>query len=228
MCCNSGEKGRTSTTGSQGLRFFFEELITSINDLCSPIYKDSMLLLHSQVSIILCTVSCQRKIKIDKFQELCNNATFNIITNMPWAPISHTLQGVLHHSADLITLNDGYGFGNLLEESLEANNKDIRNYLKLLSRKTSHLEQLTDVMSRLLERSYPCVLNQLSIRILQSYAKIVVQMSIQADLMSICFQNQRDILMICLKTLFMINYTVINIFYYFNFLSLNICCKFNS
>ena len=159
MCCNSGEKGWTSTTGSQGLRFFFEELISSINDLCSPIYKDSMLLLHSQVSIILHIVSCQRKIKIDKFQELCNNATLNIITNMPWAPISHTFQGVLHHSADLITLNDGYGFGNLSEEGLEANNKDIRNYLKLLSRKTSHLEQLTDVMSRLLERSYPCVLN---------------------------------------------------------------------
>ena len=90
MCCNSGEKGGTSTTGSQGHRFFSEELISSINDLCSPIYKDSMLLLHSQISIILRIVSCQRKIKIDNFQELCNNATLNIITNMPWAQINHT------------------------------------------------------------------------------------------------------------------------------------------
>ena len=78
---------------------------------------------------------------------------------MPLTQINHTLHGVLHHSADLITLNDGYGQGNLSEEGLEANNKDIRNYLKLLSRKTAHLEQLIDVMSRLLERSDTCVLN---------------------------------------------------------------------
>ena len=80
---------------------------------------------------------------------------------MPWAQLNHTLHGSLHHSADLITLNDGYGLGNLSEEGLEANNKDIRNYLKLLSCKTSHLEHFTDVMSRLLERSDPCVLNRI-------------------------------------------------------------------
>ena len=186
-----------------------------------------MLLLHFQISIILRIVSCQRKIKIDKFQELCNNATLKIITNMPWAQINHTLHGVLHYSADLITLNDGYGLGNLSEEGLEANKKDIGSYLKLLSRKTSHLEQPTDVMSRLLERSDPCVLN----RIIHLHPP---------KLCRNCGSNEHtrrshegmflkpkryfdDIL----KTLFMINYKVINIFYYFNFSS-NICCKFNS
>ena len=40
---------------------------------------------------------------------------------------------------------------------LEANSKDIRNYLQFLSRKTSPVDQFTDVMSRLLERSDPWI-----------------------------------------------------------------------
>ena len=158
---------------------------------------------------------------------MCNNATLNIITNIPWAQINHTLHGVLHHSADLITLNDGYGLGNL-SEGLEANNKDIRNYLKLLSHKTSHLEQLTNVMSRLLERSDPCALN----RIIHSHPPKLCQDCGSNEHASRShermFSKPKRFLMICLKTLFMINYKVINIFCYFNFLSSNICCKFNS
>ena len=50
----------------------------------------------------------------------------------------------------------------LSEEGLEANNKDIRNYLESFCRKTDPLEQLTDVMYRLLERSDPVVLKSIS------------------------------------------------------------------
>ena len=66
---------------------------------------------------------------------------------------------MLHHSCQLIKLNDNCGLGSLSEEGLEANNKFIRRYLELLSRKCSPQEQLTDVMSRLLERSDPYVLH---------------------------------------------------------------------
>ena len=57
--------------------------------------------------------------------------------------------------------------GNLSEECLEANNKDIRNYLQFLSRKISPIDQLTDVMSRLLEQSDPMIYYS----IIQSQAK---------------------------------------------------------
>jgi len=69
--------------------------------------------------------------------------------------MNHTLHGVLHHSSMLIRENQGYGLGSLSEEGLEANNKDIRNYIQFLSRKCSPFDQLTDVMSRLLLRSHP-------------------------------------------------------------------------
>ena len=41
----------------------------------------------------------------------------------------------------------------LSQKFVESNNKDILNYLKFLSRKINPVAQMTDVMSRLLERS---------------------------------------------------------------------------
>ena len=41
----------------------------------------------------------------------------------------------------------------LSQKFVESNNKDIWNYLKSLSRKINPVAQMTDVMSRLLERS---------------------------------------------------------------------------
>ena len=66
--------------------------------------------------------------------------------------INYTLHGVIHHSVQLIALNECYGLGNLSEEGLEANNKYIQRFSELLARKTSQVKQLTDVMGRLLER----------------------------------------------------------------------------
>ena len=57
-------------------------------------------------------------------------------------------------------LNEGRGLGDLSEEALEANNKYVRRYLELLSRKASLNQQLEDVMGRLLERSDPFVLDR--------------------------------------------------------------------
>ena len=98
---------------------------------------------------------------MDKFKLLCDEASLNICDNFSWSQINHTLHGPLHHGVELISRNDGYGLGSLSEECLEANNKDIRNYLQFLSRKVSPVAQVTDVMNRLLERSDPLI-NQLS------------------------------------------------------------------
>ena len=90
-----------------------------------------------------------------KFKELCDSTSFHICNNFSWVKINHSLHGTLHHSVELISLNDCYGIGSLSEECLEANSKDIRNYLQFLSRKTSPICQISDVMCRLLERSDP-------------------------------------------------------------------------
>ena len=77
--------------------------------------------------------------------------------------INHTLHGLLHHSSELIALNDGYALGALSEEGLEATNKSIRQFLDLLSRKMSPVDQMTDVMSHLLEKSNPSITTNICI-----------------------------------------------------------------
>ena len=52
-------------------------------------------------------------------------------------------------------MNGGESLGWYSEEGLEANNKDIRNYLEHLSRKCDGNKQIEDVHHRLLERSNP-------------------------------------------------------------------------
>ena len=83
-----------------------------------------------------------------------------IAKSYPWAQINYTLHGVLHHSCDLILLNEGRALGELSEEALEANNKYVRRYLELYSRKKSPNDQLVDVIGRLLERSDPFILDR--------------------------------------------------------------------
>ena len=149
----AGAKGGTTTNGPQGRRFFSEETITSIKNLANETHRENLLVLHLQISTILSVISSDREVDLGKFQSLCERTSLNICQNFPWAKINHTLHGSLHHSAELITQNDGHGLGSFSEECLETNNKDIRNYLQFLSRKTDPLNQISDVMARLIERS---------------------------------------------------------------------------
>ena len=151
------EKGGTSTNGPPGRRFFSEETVETIKNLAGSKHSDNLLLLHQQLSTILSVISSTRKVDLEKFNNLCMEATLNICDNFSWVKINHTLHGSLHHSVELMSLNDDHGLGGLSEECLEANNKDIRNYLQFLSRKTFPSAQLIEVMSRLLERSDPVI-----------------------------------------------------------------------
>ena len=71
------------------------------------------------------------------------------------------MHATVHHSPELIRMNEGFSLGSLSEEGLEGNNKDIRNYLSRFCRKSSPIYQITDVMYRLLERSDPWILNKI-------------------------------------------------------------------
>ena len=54
---------------------------------------------------------------------------------------------------------DGESIGWYSEEGLEANNKEIRNYLERLSRKCNNIYQIEDVHHRLLKRSDPYLIH---------------------------------------------------------------------
>ena len=109
----------------------------------------------------MCVVSSQERVNLVVYIKKCKEVS-KLIAEYKWVRINHTLHGLIHHSGELIARNDSYALGSLSEEGLEATNKFIRRYLELLSRKTSPIEQLTDVMSQLLERSNPEVLSKMA------------------------------------------------------------------
>ena len=148
VVCTGGAKGGTSTDGKQGRRFFSEELIPTLQRSTKEKYHNDLLQMHSLLSAILRVMSSQQPVNLPVYKENCKTL---------WVKINYTLHGVLHHSPELIALNGGYALGALSEEGLEASNKFIRRFLELLSRKTSPVDQMTDVISRLLERSHPSV-----------------------------------------------------------------------
>ena len=155
QCAGACEKTGTSTTGGQGRRLFSEEVLPTLRKIIPLKYNENLLLLHKQLSVILRVVSSTNQVDVDAYEQLCLDFSLNAINNFPFALLNDTLHATIHHSPELIKMNEGYSFGALSEEGLESNNKDIRNYLSKFCRKTS---QLTDVIFRLLERSDPGIL----------------------------------------------------------------------
>ena len=161
QCALATAKTGTSTTGGQGRRFFSEEVLQTLLDIIPKKYEENLLLLHKQLSIILRIVSFNGQINVDIYDQLCQDFSMNLINNFPFALLNDTLHATVHHSPELIRDNEGYSLGALSEEGLEGNNKDIRNYLSRFCRKTSMINQVTDVMNRLLERSDPKISNKI-------------------------------------------------------------------
>ena len=152
-------KGGKSTDGKQARRFFSKDSESVLNDLLSndgnKRHKDSILLIHRNISTILRLILCTRKIDSSKFKSLCKNTMLVIAKDFPWAKVNHTLHGALQHSSELIEMNDDRGLGGYSEEGLEANNKNVRHFLEHLSRKSDSNQQLADFHHRILERSDP-------------------------------------------------------------------------
>ena len=155
----SNSHGGTSTDEKSGCRFFSEECVTFIKLCIDKKYHKSVLHLHLLLSTILRVISGTSRVNIVDFDNICKEASLLIATDFKWVKINYTLHGVLHHSAELIGLNDGYSLGSLSEEGLEAANKHICVYLETHARKTTNHDQIFDAMSKLLEMSHPNVLS---------------------------------------------------------------------
>ena len=70
---SAGAKGGTLTTGAQGCRFFSEECVAVISDLCTDQNREMVLLAHKQLSVILRIISLTQKIKVlqEALQRVC-------------------------------------------------------------------------------------------------------------------------------------------------------------
>ena len=156
-----GGHGGTSTDGNAGRRFFSEEILP-IFDVLLPKdnqreKKEQVIELHVMISSILRINSCTSPIDVAKYQKLCKDTSLYLAKNFKWARWNQTLHAIVHHGPELCKDNGDRGLGELSEEPLEANNKDIRKYLNDKSRKSDPVSQLTDCMNRNLERSHPKV-----------------------------------------------------------------------
>ena len=152
-------KTGTSNDGNTGRKFFEQRNQSLVVSCVAEKYKATIADLHEKLSVVLRVVSSCEKVNVEKLDELCKEISLLIAAKLPWTEINWTLHGTLHHSAELIYLNDGWSLGALSEEALEANNKFVRRYLEQYSRTSSPFLQLTDTMCRLLERSNPEVIS---------------------------------------------------------------------
>ena len=124
-------------------------------------YHDDILTIHALLSAIMLVVSSQQRMNLPVYMKNCKDVNL-LIANYKWVKVNHILHGLIHHSGELIVHNDWVCSWCTSEEGLEATNKFIRCFLELLSQKTSPIDLLTDVMSRLLGRSNPKVVSKIA------------------------------------------------------------------
>ena len=88
------------------------------------------------------------------FQSTSKKTAIFIGEKFPLVMLNFTLHQS-QHADQFMEKNSSRGLGELLEEALEANNKDMRVFMESYSRKTSAYPQLKDTLGRCLEWSDP-------------------------------------------------------------------------
>ena len=101
--------------------------------------------------------SQQRKVNVEKLQQICKEVNLKLVTTFPWAAISPSVHRILAHSPEVIQLNNGYGLGDGSEEGLEALNKYIRSMREHGARKVNTESNFEDVFNHLWDRSRPSI-----------------------------------------------------------------------
>ena len=149
------DKTGTSNDGNQARRFFKSETRNVIVDCVADKYKEIVGCLHRNLSVILRVVNSSEEVDCEKLGVVTRETSLLIAEKLPWVSVNYTLHGLLHHSVELIQMNNNMSIGSLSEEAIESNNKYVRRYLEQFSRKTNPTDQLKDAMSRLIERSHP-------------------------------------------------------------------------
>jgi len=113
-------------------------------------------MLVSNLDVIWRTMASRHQINAEKFGHFCTETLEIYLTDAGWFNLSPTLHKILIHGKDIIKACP-VPLGWTSEEGSESNNKFVRRYLSNHTRKTSHIDTLTDLFNRLLEVSDPCL-----------------------------------------------------------------------
>ena len=109
------------------------------------------------LSVIVRVMSSKGEVNVQRFRAMSTELYVHICEKFPWVSITPTVHKLLGHSWELISENDGHGLGNLDESGLEACNKLIRKFRTSSARKTSQIDNLTDVLRRLWVNTDPII-----------------------------------------------------------------------
>ena len=153
--------GGSTNTGNVARRFFESRNRQKIIDLFNGTESEKKALgeLHRRFSVILKLISSKKTtIDVDSMEQYCTDTYVLLVESFgQWATVPGVVHHLLAHSAERIRLNEYKGLGEWSEEGLEACNKLVRRFRKMLARKTNLKDNFTDVIKRLLVRSDPTV-----------------------------------------------------------------------
>ena len=149
--------GGTTTTGNVAkaiLNNSNRSLLTKGIDNSELKSKIDKIILN--MAAILAVINSNKKVNVSEYTELCKSTSL-LIKSIHWIKINPSAHVVLAHSAEVINENDGRGLLNFTECGLEANNKYLLQYRMNYACKTSQLNNLSDCLRRLWDKSDPMV-----------------------------------------------------------------------
>ena len=109
------------------------------------------------MGVILTIINSKKKVRVAEFNEFCIETSLAVI-RVPWIKLTPSVHIGLGHSSELIESNNETGLLNLTETGLKANNKFLRQYRSRYARKTSQIDNLTDCLNRIWDKSDPMVM----------------------------------------------------------------------
>lgn len=139
----------SSNDGNTARTFFLNSVVVA--NICQIDIR-----LIQRFHIILQTLSCIYDIDSAKFGSYATETAELCVSLYPWYPMPTSVHRVLLHGSVIIA-SFCVPIGLLSEEAQEARNKDIKRFRLNFALKTSRLDNLTDILNRLLVSSDPII-----------------------------------------------------------------------
>lgn len=109
-----------------------------------------------RLKIILISLSCQFPLQLEKFEKYCFETAQRIQNIYDWCPMTPTVHKVLIHSKEII-LNTLLPVGCFGEDAAESRHKLYKDDRLCHARRTSRVDNLSDVFNRALDTSDPFI-----------------------------------------------------------------------
>ena len=135
--------------------------------------------------------SQKRKVNVEKVRQLSKEVYMKLVISFPWAVISPSVHRILAHSWEVIEQNNGFGLGNQSEEGLEALNKFIRSFRARGARKDSTVNNFSDTLNHMWDRSRPIILD-MERKITKKKQKVIISTEIEAAVNNLFEEDDPD------------------------------------